>query len=371
MTTNTPDYLRRYDGNLSWMATGTIYAVRAGSHAYGMATETSDLDIRGIVIPPKSYCLGLDVFEQAQWKPDPMTEVVQFNLRKFAHLAADGNPNVVELLFVEPTDIFVDTEAGEALRGIRDAFISKKMKHTFSGYAMSQLQRIQTHRRWLIDPPKAKPTRADFGLPETTLIPGDQLAAAAAAVQKRLDQWEPDMDGIDPATRERLMEHLRETLTEMKLGTVDERWESAARSIGLADNLIEVMRQERQYTTALRNFQQYQQWKANRNPARAAMEAESGFDRKHASHLVRLMRMCREILAGEGLKVRRPDAEELLAIRRGAWTYDELVEWAKRQDAELDEVAKRSTLPRSADMRRINATLIDVTDRWMRVHDAT
>ncbi|MDP2647726.1 MAG: nucleotidyltransferase, partial [Candidatus Yanofskybacteria bacterium] len=75
----------------------------------------------------------------------------------------------------------------------------------------------------------------------------------------------------------------------------------------------------------------------------------SGYDRKHAMHLVRLMRMCREILTDGKVIVRRPDREELLAIRNGAWEYDQLIEWADRQDAEMTDLVEKSKLRKSPD----------------------
>ena len=65
--------------------------------------------------------------------------------------------------------------------------------------------------------------------------------------------------------------------------------------------------------------------------------------------LVRLMRMCREILTTSRVVVKRPDREELLAIRNGAWSYDQLIEWAEKQDAEMNELMEKSSLPKSPD----------------------
>ena len=46
-------------------------------------------------------------------------------------------------------------------------------------------------------------------------------------------------------------------------------------------------RRERAYHHAFRDWQQYEHWKAHRNPKRAALEMKMGFDGKHASPLVR------------------------------------------------------------------------------------
>lgn len=50
----------------------TVLLVVAGSRAYGTFTPTSDVDVKGVAIPPEEYRLGyLHRFEQAD-KPSHM-----------------------------------------------------------------------------------------------------------------------------------------------------------------------------------------------------------------------------------------------------------------------------------------------------------
>ena len=77
---------------------------------------------------------------------------------------------------------------------------------------------------------------------------------------------------------------------------------------------------------------------------------------------IRLMRMCREILEGKGVLVKRPDAEELLAIRNGLWTYDQLLEWADRQETELEALYKTSKLPNSPPVNELDKLLVRVVE---------
>jgi hypothetical protein len=354
-----------YHGNLKkWLPERTIYLTRHGSHAYGTNLPTSDLDIRGVTIAPIHYYLGIsETFEQAlQSKPDDFTV---FDIRKFVKLAADANPNALEILFTDPEDHLLVTPASEKLFAARQHFLSKKAKHTFSGYARAQMKRIQGHYRWLKDPPKAPPTRADFGLPERTVIPADQLAAAQAAIQKQIDQWAwHEMEGVDPAIRQALQDEFARRLAEITLWGEDEvgdkTWRAASRAVGYDANFIELLDMERRYTTKLREWQNYQKWLRERNPARAELEAKYGMDTKHASHLVRITRMCRELLTEGVVRVRRPDAAELLAIRNGAWTYEELLEYSERQDAELNELVKTSTLPKQPNRKALDQLCIDL-----------
>ena len=74
----------------------TILLVRAGSHAYGTNTPTSDLDVRGIMIPPSDYYLGMKRVEQYQEAGDgteAKPDLVVYELRKYLNLAADANPS--------------------------------------------------------------------------------------------------------------------------------------------------------------------------------------------------------------------------------------------------------------------------------------
>lgn len=79
-------------------------------------------------------------------------------------------------------------------------------------------------------------------------------------------------------------------------------------------------------------------------------------------HLVRLMRMCEEILQGKGVIVRRPDKEELLSIRHGAWTYEQLIEWAGNKEKELEELYKTSKLPSHPDREAIDKLCIKLVE---------
>ena len=80
------------------------------------------------------------------------------------------------------------------------------------------------------------------------------------------------------------------------------------------------------------------------------MEAKFGFDCKHASQLVRLIRTAKEILTDHVVNVKRPDAEELLAIKNGAWTYEQIVEFTEREDEKLNDLLKICTLPKTPDI---------------------
>lgn len=350
--------------HMKWMEDRTVLLVRHGSHAYGTNTPASDEDFKGIAIPPKEYFLGsVKRFEQAELKaPDP--DAVIYDIRKFFSLAADCNPNIIEVLHTDPADHFVVDPIGEIILDHKYEFLSKKIKHTFLGYSVAQLKRIKTHKKWIMSPPVAPPTRASLGLPEQTLIPQDQLTAAQAEVQKELDRFQFDfMDSLEESTKIGIRSVMSEMLAELKI-TTEDHWMAAARKIGLSDNFIQIMQRERAYTSAKREWDQYQNWRKTRNPARAALEEKFGYDTKHAYHLVRLIRMCRETLTTGKVIVKRPDREELLTIRNGAWSYEQLIEFAEQEEKLLNELYSQSNiLPKTPDKDKLDKLCIQLIEK--------
>lgn len=350
----------------------TIYSVVHGSHAYGLATPESDLDVKGICIEPIPYHFGcVHRFEQQERmanKGHPCDSVV-YSLKKFAKLALDMNPNIVECLWVDEEHVRSIDGFGQRLRESRDLFTSKKARWTFAGYSFSQIKRIETHRRWLLHPPSHKPTRTEFGLMEHPVIPTGQLQTAQALVQKHLDRWQfNDMSQIDPPTRTLIQTTLAELLAEAQVGA-DERYRAACRFLGFDENFLDLLSRERKYKQALDEWTNFQNWQKNRNPKRAELESKYFYDTKHASHCLRLMRMCKEILEGKGVIVKRPDAEELIAIKlHGAMKYEDLLAEVERLSSECDELYRTSVLPREPARKKIDDLVIDLTQVYLRSH---
>ncbi len=346
----------------TWLADRTIYLCRSGSRAYGLQTPQSDFDYKGILVPPREVLFGFrSKLEQVNiQQPEDQLEGTIFTLAKFMAQSAEANPNLLEMLWIAPEDQLWVHPAMATLFENRSIFLSRRLKHSFAGYAASQLKRIRAHRRWLLEPRQSPPERAEFGLPERTLIPKDQLAAAHAAITKQLDQWNLGLDELSEPERIRVQGQIAQTLAEMKIGA-DAQYAAAGRTLGFSENFIELLDQERRYGAAMREWHNYLTWKTQRNPKRAELEARYGYDTKHAMHLVRLIRMCSEVLLTGQLQVRRADADELLAIRDGGWSYDALEAWAATEERRLDDAFSRSPLPSMPPLEQIEALCVQVT----------
>jgi len=118
-----------------------IYRVEVGSRAFGLATEESDEDIRGVYVPPARMTWSLRKPPE-QWESSSEgRDEVYWEIEKFLMLAVQANPNILEILW---TPIVISTTAlGEELRAMRRAFLSKHIYKTYSGYVLSQFRRMR------------------------------------------------------------------------------------------------------------------------------------------------------------------------------------------------------------------------------------
>lgn len=194
----------------------TIFLTLTGSRVYGTADESSDYDYRGVAIPPKRYFLGSGArFDPHEQHEPHDTTVVGIN--KFLKLAADNNPNVMELLWIPEKFWTVVTPAWRSIVAARDLFLSKKCYHTFRGYAHSQLRRVKSHRAWLLQGEVPEPTRENFGLDPRVPLPQEIVGAADAVIALWLQQTDIEEDlaeiarhdkSLARAFRQRLWEFL-------------------------------------------------------------------------------------------------------------------------------------------------------------------
>ena len=355
-----------YDkSNFKWLKSNTFFMTLYGSHSYGMATENSDIDIRGICTVPRNYLYGiLENFDQ--FITNEPYDATIFGLKKFVKLAIEANPNCIELLFTDQSDHLYINDIGKSLLDIRELFLSKKCRYSLGGYSHAQLKRIKLHRAWMLRKDTIKkPERKDFDLnDDKKSIPGEQILEIEAAIRKKVDEWNFDTSGMDDTTSIKFKKELEGKLLDLKLHT-EEFDEYAMKSLGLDDNLTLAFQKERAYRVAKREWQQFNEWKENRNKERYALEEKYGIDCKHASHLVRLFRECIELLRDGKLNVKRPDAEELLFIRNGGWSYEKIMEFAEESDKTLNELYITSKLPKEPDRVKINKWLINTTEKYL------
>lgn len=328
----------------------------AGSIAYGTNLPTSDVDFRGIYCdPPSNIITPWSNPRSEHWKDASEEDTIITELHKYLEGYVNGSPNVMESLWVEESDIIQSSDAYTYLRSNADTLLSKKLRWSFGGYALGQMKRIKGHNKWINNPqPDVAPVRSDyFKLIQnfTTdkifssnfnihkydkgciLIPyGNNIFGIVCYIGGHIFNDDGSIRKVD---YEALPDHLKK------------------------DHPIFIVKLcEDNYKADKEIHYNYWTWKRNRNKCRSKMEELHGFDTKHAMHIVRLLRMCEEVLTDGVIRVKRPDAEELLAIRNGKWTYDELIEWSEHQDNKLTSLMKLSPLPDKVDLDLASRVLI-------------
>lgn len=93
---------------------------------------------------------------------------------------------------------------------------------------------------------------------------------------------------------------------------------------------------------------------------RRSLIQQHGYDTKNGAHAIRLLRMVIEFLRDGELRVRRDDAAELLAIRHGEWTLEQVKAQAQRLLVRAQEAHAESTLPIAPDRAAVDALCVEI-----------
>ncbi|MEU8438007.1 nucleotidyltransferase domain-containing protein [Streptomyces sp. NPDC029216] len=116
----------------------TVYACVMGSRAFGLATEASDTDRRGVYLAPTPLFWR---FEKPPTHVEgPREEEFSWELERFCELALRANPNILECLHSPLVERI--TPVGEELLSLRGAFLSRRAHATFTRYAVSQHRKL-------------------------------------------------------------------------------------------------------------------------------------------------------------------------------------------------------------------------------------
>lgn len=137
----------------------THYEVMMGSVAYGVSTDTSDIDIYGFCIPPKKMVFPhlageidgfgrqkqrFEQFQQHHIACDEKNyDLSIFSIVKYFSLCMDNNPNMIDSLFVPEFCVLKSTKIGNMIRDNRRIFLHKGSWFKFKGYSYSQMRKME------------------------------------------------------------------------------------------------------------------------------------------------------------------------------------------------------------------------------------
>lgn len=138
----------------------TILRVPAGSTLHGLhILGTDDRDEVGVCLEDIEGVVGFSEFEQFIYRtatertgkvdapsaPGDL-DLTIFSLRKFLRLAMQGNPQILQCLFVPPAACLLRDEKGAQLQDLAPLIVSRKAGSRYLGYLEAQRQRLLGER---------------------------------------------------------------------------------------------------------------------------------------------------------------------------------------------------------------------------------
>lgn len=329
-----------------------------GSRAYGTCTESSDWDYRGVYVLPVSSFMSLEPFPDRIRESEGDTEY--FELRKFFDLAMQNNPSVLEWLFAPDDCVQFMDEGFRAVRDNRRLFLTRRVFHTFSGYAHAQIKRARGQNKRVNKPqPEERPSKYDH----CWFIPA--IGNRPVQVSRRA------YDNADAASLEHTsnMYRLYDNGKGVFRGPSEQLvCSSISKDRELRDFVGFLIFNEQEYEKAVKDWKQYWDWFNNRNEDRyRTIEDKSlNYDAKNMCQCLRLLYSCEYCLATGDLFVRVPDnlIPYLKSVRNGDYTYEEIMTEAKSVLARIEELKDPSFLPGKPSFKKLNNLYMNIRETY-------
>lgn len=327
---------------------------RSGSHAYGLATETSDEDFRGIFYAAKTdFYAGTAPGQVA----DDTNDRVYYELGRFVELLSKANPTALELLASPPAAILYRHPIMDHLR--IEYFLTKACKNTFAGYAITQIRKARGLNKKVHNPmPEERKTVEDFcyiltngkSVPLSTWLTKTSFASRDLALVN-IDHTR----GVyavyhDPTSTWAQGITSGPNANDVRLSSVPKGQKCRAYLYFNHDG----------YSVYCRKHREYWRWVENRNDARyrSTLNHGQGYDAKNMMHTIRLLDVAIEIVRDGQLNVLRPDRGFLLDLKAGKFPLGEVLEMAEIRLAALEKYAASSNLPDAIDRERASTILV-------------
>ena len=343
-----------------------LFEAISGSKAYGTDLPHSDEDIRGVFIIPHNDLLGMNQTTQVS---DEKQDIVFYELKRFLELLATNNPTLLELIHTPIDCIRFQHPLFEIILKEKNNFLTKKCAQTFGGYALQQIKKARGLNKKIVqqfEEERKTPLHFCYVISSTGYgsIPllqffkekkYDQTFAGLAAIPHMRDMYALFYDST------------KDSLQYKGIIQSNDSTDVSLSSIPLNEKPIATLYFNKDgYSMYCREYKEYWQWVNERNPDRFAENKlhDKGYDGKNLMHCHRLLDMCIEIGEGKGINVRRPNREQLLAIRRGEYDYDQLIEEAEQKIAQINALFAHSTLPDELDPNWINNLLVLIRKKF-------
>lgn len=327
----------------------------SGSHMYGLATETSDKDIRGVFVLPTEEVLKGNYIEQVN---DDSQDTVFYEVGRFLHLLEKGNPNILELLNCPEDCIIYKHPDFDTYFPDPKKYLSKQLYNSFTGYAHSQIEKARGLNKKINNPqPIQRKDLLDFCyiLMQGKSIPfwkffTDKIDAEISEDEKKklVLEYSKNFGLVKyPNGKQLYALYFMETegkqilkdlnSTELVLRSISKEEESQS-CLTLWYNIDG-------FQCHCKEYREYHKWVEERNPQRYQENTKADYDLKNMMHCVRLLEMSLDIFKEEKLVVRRPNREYLLDIRKAKFSYEEIMDRCQGLLEEVKTAKDTCSLP--------------------------
>lgn len=325
----------------------------SGSRAYGLDTPGSDTDIKGVFYLPRDQFYGLGYVAQVS---DETNDHVYYELGRFVELLLRNNPNILELLATPPELVLYRHPAMEVFRP--ELFLSRLCRDTFAGYAYTQVKKARGYNKKAVNP--IPPVRKSV-LDCCFVTEGNESVPVTAWLGAR-DYRQEDC-GLTAVPHTKGLYALFHKAGHEYRGIVsgEDANEVCLSSVAKGERPEAYLYFNLEsYSAHCREYREYWEWVAKRNEERYLGNKAHGkdYDAKNMMHTIRLLQVAEELLRTGELKVKRPNREALLSIKRGDHEYEDLLRLADELMEAIAIAGESSPLPERPNEQKATALLV-------------
>ncbi|MBB4804933.1 putative nucleotidyltransferase [Chryseobacterium defluvii] len=351
-----------------------LFEAISGSRAFGLATENSDTDIRGVYYLPKETFYGLNHIPQIS---NETNDITYYEIGRFIELLQKNNPNILEVL-ASPEDCILQKHPLMDLLKPRD-FLSKLCKDTFAGYAVSQIKKAKGLNKKILNPvEKERKSILDFcyilqdhgSVPLKKWLQEFPSSGEVSKGQGGLPQEKCGLTSIDN-TKGMYALFYDETGNLNYKGIIsnEEANQVSVSSIPKEEKpLAYLFCNLDAYSTYCKDYREYWKWVSERNEDRYNVNQQHGqnYDSKNMMHTIRLLQSCEHIFKTGSLQIRVDNREELLDIKAGNWSYEAVMKKAEDLIRSIEHYHSVSTLPDHPNPEKTEKLLIKIREELYR-----
>lgn len=346
-----------------------LFLVIRGSHAYGTNIDTSDVDYAGVFIQPLYDIMIGNYKEQIN---DNKNDIVIYEIRRFMDLLESNNPTILELLNTPDDCIIYKDPIFDIVLDNRNSFISKICAKSFGGYAIQQIKKAKGQNK-MQNWEKDKITRKgpiDFcyllkgekSIPLVEYLESnniDQRHCGLANVPHSRDIYALFFDNSGSLGFKGIA---FEKSNELRLSSIPTVNNSAFSNNTSHYFLGHISYNKDGYTKHCKEYKSYQDWLSKRNLSRwtDVKNHDKKIDGKNMMHCIRLIEMCKDIVEGKGIIVRRENAKDLLAIRKGEVDLQSIIDNVELNISYIEEAFRSSNLPDKVDKNITDNIVLEI-----------